>query len=135
MAIVGRPNVGKSTLFNRLLGQRKAIVHDQPGVTRDRITETTDWAGHPFILLDTGGIIPFGESVSDFDEAVTQIARDAIAEAEHLDASMDHATLRSLDSSLGCGGVTFLEEGDDVRWVRRFLWGPGHRLGGGNEGI
>ncbi|MBD3221575.1 ribosome biogenesis GTPase Der [bacterium] len=82
VAIVGRPNVGKSTLFNRIVGQRRAVVHEQPGVTRDRLVETADWAGHGFYLIDTGGIIPYGETVSDFDEAVTQIARDAIAEAD-----------------------------------------------------
>ena len=82
VAIVGRPNVGKSTLFNRIVGQRRAVVHQMPGVTRDRLVETADWAGHGFYLIDTGGIIPFGETVSDFDEAVTQIARDAIIEAD-----------------------------------------------------
>jgi len=82
VAIVGRPNVGKSTLFNRILGQRRAVVHEQPGVTRDRLVETADWTGHAFYLIDTGGIIPFGESVSEFDEQVTQIARDAIAAAD-----------------------------------------------------
>jgi len=82
VAIVGRPNVGKSTLFNRILGERRSVVHETPGVTRDRITETTDWAGHPFILLDTGGIIPFGETVSEFDGVVTEIARHAIADAD-----------------------------------------------------
>jgi len=82
VAIVGRPNVGKSTLFNRIIGQRRSVVHETPGVTRDRITETTDWSGHPFILLDTGGIIPFGEGVSVFDAAVTEIARLAIDDAD-----------------------------------------------------
>ena len=82
VAIIGRPNVGKSTLFNRVVGQRRAVVHQMPGVTRDRLIEKADWAGHNFYLIDTGGIIPFGEMLSDFDEAVTQIARDAIEEAD-----------------------------------------------------
>ena len=56
IAIVGRPNVGKSALFNRIAGRRIAIVHDQPGVTRDRLTAEVEWHGRPFTLVDTGGI-------------------------------------------------------------------------------
>lgn len=82
VAIVGRPNVGKSTLFNRIIGEKRSVVHESAGVTRDRIAETTDWAGHPFILLDTGGIIPFGETVSEFDAVVTEIAHNAIDDAD-----------------------------------------------------
>jgi GTP-binding protein len=64
VAIVGRPNVGKSTLFNRLLGARRAIVHDQPGVTRDRIVATGELApGRPVRWVDTGGLVPGEESI------------------------------------------------------------------------
>jgi GTP-binding protein len=66
IAIVGRPNVGKSALFNRIAGKRIAIVHDQPGVTRDRVTAEVEWRGRPFTLVDTGGIgLVRGEKAAD----------------------------------------------------------------------
>src|SRR5215471_4325956 len=58
IAIVGRPNVGKSTLFNRLVGSRRAIVGDEPGITRDRLYGRVEWRGREFRVVDTGGIIP-----------------------------------------------------------------------------
>jgi len=77
IAIVGRPNVGKSALFNRLVGRRIAIVHDQPGVTRDRIAAQAEWRGQAFTLVDTGGIgLLRGEKTGDL------ISRAALAQVE-----------------------------------------------------
>ena len=63
VAIVGRPNVGKSTLFNKLVGQRLSIVEDIPGVTRDRIFANAEWTGHEFSLVDTGGLEPLSKDI------------------------------------------------------------------------
>jgi GTP-binding protein len=63
VAVVGQPNVGKSTLFNRLIGQRRSIVGDEPGITRDRIYGEVEWAGKHFSIVDTGGIIPDDDAV------------------------------------------------------------------------
>ena len=58
VVIVGRPNVGKSTLFNKLVGKRKAVVEDKPGVTRDRLVDYAKWQDKIFQLVDTGGLMP-----------------------------------------------------------------------------
>src|SRR5262245_57127950 len=82
VAIVGRPNVGKSALFNRLAGRKIAIVHDQPGITRDRLSATCIRSERPFTLWDTGGILGAGES--ELTEQVQHVAENALRESDLL---------------------------------------------------
>jgi len=82
VAIVGRPNVGKSTLFNRIIERREAIVEAVPGVTRDRLYAQAEWNGKVFTLVDTGGIVP--ESEEMFDSAIRRQAMLAIDEADSI---------------------------------------------------
>src|SRR6516165_4851018 len=82
VAIVGRPNVGKSALFNRLAGRKIAIVHDQPGITRDRLSATCARNERPFTLWDTGGILGTGES--ELTRQVAQVAENALRESDLL---------------------------------------------------
>ncbi len=106
VAIVGRPNVGKSTLFNRLIGRRQAIVDDIPGVTRDRQYGRTDWGGHYFTVIDTGGLIP-GQGLKGIDRAVREQAWVAVEEADAIIFLVD-----------GREGVTPSEE-ELAGWLRR----------------
>ncbi len=89
VALVGRPNVGKSTLFNRLVGERLAIVHDTPGTTRDRLFGEAEWNGRAFHIVDTGGIdpthggkTPLSVGSADFIDEIKQQAKVAIDEAD-----------------------------------------------------
>ena len=82
VAIIGRANVGKSTLFNRLVQKRKAIVNNTPGVTRDRIYGQSDWLGRSFAVVDTGGVDVDG--VSDIENQVVEQALLAQDEADVL---------------------------------------------------
>lgn len=83
VAIVGRPNVGKSTLFNKLAGKRIAIVEDKPGVTRDRIYANSEWLGREFTIIDTGGIEPESEDI-----ILSQMRRQALIAIETADVIM-----------------------------------------------
>ncbi|HKL88094.1 MAG TPA: GTPase, partial [Salinibacter sp.] len=80
VAIVGRPNVGKSTLFNRLTGSRQAIVDDEAGVTRDRVYGEAEWEGRTIPLVDTGGYVP--RSDDTFDRAIREQAKTALRDAD-----------------------------------------------------
>src|SRR5262249_17229824 len=82
VAIVGRPNVGKSTLFNRVLHRRAAVVHDEPGVTRARHYGATTWNGRAFYVVDTGGLLP--EARDGIAALVRESALVAVSEADAL---------------------------------------------------
>jgi len=99
VAIVGRPNVGKSTFFNRLLEQRKAIVDDISGVTRDRQYGVADWAGKNFNLIDTGGFVPESDDV--FEQEIKKQVLIALEEANALIFMVDAATgITTLDEAM-----------------------------------
>ncbi len=86
VALVGRPNVGKSTFFNRLIGERRAIIEDIPGTTRDRLYGTTDWNGHEFTVIDTAGLLFVEEDetlpLKEISQRTREQAQLAIAEAD-----------------------------------------------------
>jgi GTP-binding protein len=104
VVIVGRPNVGKSTLFNRIIGEQAAIVENRPGVTRDRKEMEAEWLGVPFRVIDTGGWMPRG---SELDDKVSRQVEAAVREAD--------LVLFVVDASVGA-----LEEDESVAdWLRR----------------
>ena len=104
VAIVGRPNVGKSTLFNRILGEQAAIVEDQPGITRDRKELEGEWLGRPFRVIDTGGWKPSG---SDLDVKVSRQVEAAVLNAD--------VVLFVVDASVG-----MTDEDEAIAdWLRR----------------
>jgi len=99
VVIVGRPNVGKSTLFNRITGSRRAIVGDEPGITRDRILLDAAWKGKPFTLTDTGGMT-FGET-DEFPVLINEQVRIAVESAAHIIFVVDgRSELTSTDREL-----------------------------------
>jgi GTP-binding protein len=99
LVIVGRPNVGKSTLFNRLTGTRRSIVTDEPGITRDRIYGTAEWRGRSFEVVDTGGIVP--EDKALIPREILRQAHLAIDKAALLVLVVDaHAGITPLDEEL-----------------------------------
>ncbi len=110
IAIVGRPNVGKSALFNRIIGRRLSIVHEESGVTRDRIISPAEWCGKPFTLIDTGGLgifhkergrRPFDEMIRDQLDAALETADHVILVVDVIEgiAPMDHEVAQLLRRS------------------------------------
>ncbi len=133
LAIVGRPNVGKSTLFNRIVGSRRAIVGDEPGITRDRLYGKAEWRGRELRIVDTGGIIPddhefipseiFRQARVAFEEAAAIIM---VVDGRSELTAPDHELARLL---LRLGKPLFLavnkiDTDKQQAWVNEF-----HRLG------
>ena len=122
MAIIGRPNVGKSTLFNRLIGERRSIVGDEPGITRDRIYGEAEWNDVPFALVDTGGIVPDDEAIIPAN--ILKQASFAIDEAQTLIWVVDarkgvtplDEELASLLRGIGKRVLVAANKADAVNW-------------------
>jgi GTPase len=133
VAIVGRPNVGKSTLFNRLTGSRRAIVGDEPGITRDRLYGLAEWRGHEFRVVDTGGIVPddtefipseiFRQARVAFDEAAAIVM---VVDARTEIAGPDRELARLL---LRTGKPLFLAVNKVDTGKQDGMTGDFHRLG------
>src|SRR5688500_10786254 len=116
VAIVGRPNVGKSTLVNRIVGQRVAIVEEKPGVTRDRKRVDADWQGLPFTLVDTGGWLPKG---STLDDKVSRQSEQAIREADVVMVVVDAVTGVTEEDSRVAAVVRELAQGEVLLVVNK----------------
>ena len=135
VAIVGRPNVGKSTLFNRIIGRHAALVDKTAGVTRDRHYDVAEWLGRSFRLIDTGGIMP--TEASRLLEAVHDQTRQAIGEADVVLFVLDSreeitAAEQDIASQLHKGGKTVILVGNKAeRESADTEMGPLHRLGFG----
>jgi GTPase len=133
LAIVGRPNVGKSTLFNRLTGSRRAIVGDEPGITRDRLYAEAEWRGRPLRMVDTGGIIP--DDAEFIPSEIFRQARVALDEAAAVVMVVDGRTeLAAPDLELArllnrSGKPVFLAVNKIDTEKQRSLIGEFHRLG------
>ncbi|MGC2193448.1 MAG: ribosome biogenesis GTPase Der [Terriglobales bacterium] len=133
LAIVGRPNVGKSTLFNHLVGSRRAIVGDEPGITRDRLYGNSEWRGRPFRLVDTGGIIP--EDKDFIPSEIFRQARVALDEAAAIVMVVDgRSELAAPDLELArllrkAGKPLFLAVNKIDSDKQNSLSGEFHRLG------
>ena len=135
VAILGRPNVGKSTLFNRILGQRIAVVDDRPGITKDRHFALAEWNGRNFLLVDTGGFLP--DIAVGIEAAVrrqAELALDAcavalfIGDAKTGPTDLDAAIARSLRKR-GCPAILVVNKADDPRLPVEAEF---HRLGLGD---
>ena len=128
VAIVGRPNVGKSTLFNRFLGARQAIVDDRPGVTRDRHAAEAEWSGRRFTIVDTGGLVP--ESQEELARQVNAQIRAAIEQADVCLLVVDGragitATDRDVATLLRESGhptLLAVNKADNVEQAQRLVW-------------
>ena len=121
VAIVGRPNVGKSTLFNRLLEQRKAIVDDISGVTRDRQYGICEWNGKSFNVIDTGGFVPRSEDV--FEREIRKQVIIAVEEANAIIFMVDVATgITDLDDAM----ADILRRSSKPVWNYAAVYQPSH---------
>ena len=133
VVIVGRPNTGKSTLFNRLVGGRVAITLQEPGITRDRIIRDVEWLGHRFKVVDTGGLVP--NSKVEMNREVERQVQIALDEAKVIVLLVDGSVgLQPLDAEIATrlhrAGREFIVAVNKLDIKRKFEEADYHRLGG-----